>query len=245
MRTALDDPQILSKLRKIRKYTVPLTLPVSAPLETVATLDGLTLDFLKTGFAVGNYVLVDSGLQQSVYKLGAIPAAAEPIPVTRPVDFAHEAGALVKLLAELDLGYIEEGSATFSGSSSTTGVGAANAAGRIWQSDPDIGDLSCSWQQRAASPENIAAMYGMDESYVKGDGTTGDPYRVMVHPNTMGGQVEYAYHLTGYYKDRTTLNCLLLNPSPTITVNSAFGAKNAPMLCTVGCVYTHKLLWID
>jgi hypothetical protein len=246
MRAAADDAEILSKLRWIRKLTVPLSSPVTAALTAAADVDDTELDFLKTGFTVGKHVLVDAGTKQMVYRLGTIPADDEPIPIVKwPAQFAHEIGAAVKLLSELDLGYIEEGGATLSGSSSTGSVSAANARGKIWQSEPDIGDLGISWGHRAASLENIASAYGMDESGVKGDGTTNNPYRLMVHPNTMGTQIDYAYWLSGLYKNNKIGNLLLLNPTPTIAVNTAFGAKNQPAVFTVGCLYTHKFIWID
>lgn len=245
MRALADDAEILSKLLRIKKLTVPLTTPVTAALTADAAVDDDELDFLKTGFTLADWVLVDTGTKQSAYRLGTIPAADEPIPITRPADFAHLTGAVVKKLSEIDMGYIEEGSATLSGSSSTASVGAANASGRIWQSDPDIGDLGISWSQRAASLENMASMYGMDESLIKGTGVTADPYRLMVHPDTMGKQLDFAYLLSGRYKNTKTLYMLLLNPTPTISVNSAFGAKNAPMTCQVGCLYTHKLVWVE
>jgi hypothetical protein len=246
MRAAADDAEILSKLRWIRKLTVPLTAPVTAPLTAAAAVSETALTFLKTGFTVGKHVLVDSGTNQMVYRLGAIPSGSEAIPIVKwPTQSPHEIGALVRLLTEIDLGYIEDGGASLSASSSTGSVSAANARGKIWQSEPDIGDLSVSWGQRASSLENIASAYGMDESGVKGDGTTNNPYRLLVHPNTMGGQIEYAYWLSGLYKNNKVCNMLLLNPTPTIAVNTAFGAKNQPAVFTVGCLYTHKFTWID
>lgn len=245
MRALADDGEILSKLLRIKKLTVPLTGGVSAALTASPAANALALAFLKTDFTAGDWVLVDTGTNQSAYRLGTIPAGSDPIPITRPVDFQHAIGAAVKKMTEIDLGYIEEGSATLGGSSNVASVGAANAAGRIWQGDPDIGDLSISWGQRAASLENLASMYGMDESLVKGNGTANNPYRLLVHPDTMGAQREYAYLLSGRYKNTRTLNMLLLNPTPTISVNSAFGAKNAPLVATVGCLYTHKLLWVE
>lgn len=245
MRSATDDAEILSSLLRIRKLAVPLTAPVVAALTADAAEDADELAFAKAGFTAGRWVLVDAGLKQSAYKLGTIPADTSPIPITRPADFAHLEDAPVKLLDDIDMGYIEEGSATFGGSSSTQSVGAANARGRIWQSEPDVGDLSVSWGQRAASVENILSMYGIPEDLVKGDGTASNPYRALVHPTTMGSQREYAYLLQGRYKNLKTGNVLILNPTPTITVNGAFGAKNAPMVCTVGCLYTHKLWWVE
>lgn len=246
MRAAADDAEILSKLRWIRKLAVPLTGAVTTTLETAAAVDATELDFLKTGFTIGKHVLVDAGTKQMVYRLGTIPAAAEPIPITKwPVQFAHAAAAPVKLLSEIDLGYIEEGSASLSGSSSTQSVSAANARGRIWQSEPDVGDLSISWGQRASSLENILSAYGMDEGLLKGDGTVNNPYRAMVHPDTMGTQIDFAYWLSGLQKNGKVLNMFLLNPTPTIAANTAFGAKNQPAVWTVGCLYTHKFIWID
>lgn len=246
MRSAHDDAEILSRMRWLRKLTVPLTTPVEAVLTSDAAEDDDELDFLKTGFTVGDHVLVDAGVQQMVYRLGAIPADDAPIPIVKwPAQFDHASGAAVKLLSEIDLGYIEEGGLTPGGSSSTQSVSAANARGKIWQSDPDIGDLSISWGQRAGSLENIAAMYGMDEGYVKGDGTTNNPYRLLVHPDRMGTQVDFAYWFSGLYKNAKIYNRLFLNPTPTITVNGSMGAKNQPMVCTVGCLYTHFFDWVD
>lgn len=246
MRAAADDAEILSKLRFGRKLVVPLAAPVATTLETDAAIDDEELDFLKTGFTVGKHVLVDAGTKQMVYRLGAIPADTAPIPIVKwPAQFDHEAGADVKLLSEIDLGYIEEGGITLAGSSSTQSVGAANANGKIWQGSPDVGDLSASWGQRASSLENLLSAYGIPEDRLTGDGTTNNPYRAMVHPDVMGTQVDYAYWFSGLYKNGKVFNRLLLNPTPTIAVNSALGAKNQPMVVTVGCLYTHHFDWID
>lgn len=246
MRAAADDAQIVSRLRWLRKLTVPLSAPTTTTLETAAAKDDDTLDFLKTGFTTGKRVLVDSGTKQMMYTLGAIPVDSTAIPITKyPAQFAHEAGAAVKLLSEIDLGYIEEGSATFSASSSTASVGAANASGRIWQGAPDIGDLSVSWGQRAASLENILSAYGIDESLLEGDGNADNVYRAMTHPDTMGTQKDYLYWLSAIYKGGQIFNRIILNPTPTIQVNTAVGAKNQPAVYTVGCIYTHHFDWID
>lgn len=245
MRAAADDGEILSSLSKIYKLSKPLTSPVVAALTTLSAVDAEELDFLKTGFVVDDFILVDSGTNQELFQIDSIPSGTEALPIKVPALLAHALDAAVVKLEKIDQGYIEEGSASFSGSSSTPSVGAANAVGKIWQGSPDLGDLGISWGQRASSLEVILSAYGINESLMKGDGTAGNPYRALVHPSVIATQRDYAYLLQGLHKNGATLNVALLNPTPTININAAFGAKNAPAVWTVGCVFTHKQVWIS
>ena len=245
MRSIADDAEILSRLISIQKLVKPLTTPLTTLVTADGDIDDPSLAFAKAGFSASKYNQVGEGLRQCVYQIDSIPADAAPIPLKVPLLFAHAEDEVVSLLNDINLGYIEEGSATESGSSSTASVGAANANGKIWQSAPEMGDMGISWGQRAYSLENVLSQYGIDESHVRGDGTAGDPYRALVHPDNIGTQRDYAYLLTGLYKNNKVCNLLLLNPVPTITVNSAFGAKNNPAVVTVGCMYTHKALWVE
>jgi hypothetical protein len=243
MRAAADDAEILSKLIRITKYFVPTTSTVETVLTADVDIDDIELPFLKTGFTTGAWVLVGSGTNQALIQLGTVPADSSPIPVEMPAPFAWPTGTRVALCTAVDLGYIEEGSASLSGSSSTPSVGAANANGKIWQGDPDVGDLGISWGQRASSMEVLADAYGFDETLVKGDGTAGDPRRLLVHPDVLGTMRDYAFVLSGLKKNGVTMNMGIFNPTPTLNVNTAFGAKAQPAVWTVGCLYTHMMFW--
>ncbi len=245
MRAIADDAEILSKLQSIHKLQVPLTGVVETTVSTAGEVDDATLAFLKTGFAANAYVMVGSGLGQCVYEIASIPADTSPIPLKVPLMFDHAEDERVVLLQSLHLGYIEEQAATLSGSSTQASVGAANANGKIWTGDPEMGDMGISWGQRASSLENILSAYGINEGRVKGDGTTNNPYRALVHPDIIGEQRDFAYLLKGRYKNNKVLNFVLLNPTPTVSINTTFGAKNAPAVWNVGCLYTHKIWWVS
>ncbi len=245
MRAVADDAEIISRLMSMHKLVVPLTGVVETTLTAAGAVDDDELDFLKTGFSAGNIVMVGTGLGQCVYELGTIPAGDEPIPVKLPLMFDHALGERVVKLDDLHLGYIEEASATLSGSSTQASVGAANANGKIWTGDPEMGDMGVSWGQRASSLENILSAYGINEGRVVGDGTPTNPYRGLVHPDTIGEQRDYAYLGKSRYKNNKILNIAFLNPTPTVSINTAIGAKNSPAVWTVGCLYTHKVVWVS
>ena len=245
MRSAYDEAEIFTSLSSIFKYQRPKTGGASATLAAPAVIDDEDLTFLKTGFSTGDHVLVGSSLQQMIYKLGTIPSGSEAIPITRPVDLAHDNGAPVLEMVELNLGYIEEASASLGGSSSVPSVGAANSNGKIWRGRPDVGDLTISWAQRASSPENLLSAYGINENNVRGDGSPGDPWRALVHPREMGTQRDYAYGLVGLLQDGRIGTLWILNPVPNVSINTSLGAKNQPGVWTVGCTYSHKLYVVE
>lgn len=240
---AVNDGYILTELTSIKLFSVPRTSPVVAPLTADAEKGDQELTFLKTGFDEGDYVLVGSGLSQSAYPLGEIPADSSPIPIDRPADFDHASGDLVKLLAEHHLGYIEDGGATFGGSSTQTSISAANARGNIYTTPASMGDLTCSWGERAASLEILALAYGLDVGRVEGSGGAGDPKRLMVHPDTMLEMRDFFILLEGPLKNGLIRRRALFNPTITANISGAFGAKNAPMVVPVSCIYTHHLDW--
>ncbi len=241
MRAAADDAEILSSLIRIKKYVLQSESGASATLTGASLEDALMLPFAKAGFTTGDAVLVGSGTQQHLNFLGTIPDDTDPIPVVIPSPFAYPTGTIVREMVGVDLGYIEEGSASFAGSSTTASVGAANAAGNIWYGKPRIGELTASWGQRASSLENIASAYGLADSRVKGAGTTENPYRLLVHPDNMASQTTFAYALEGLLNDGRVLRRYLLNPRPLINISTAFGAADNPAVWTVGCSYTHSL----
>lgn len=245
MRAIADDAEILSRLQSIHKLQVPLESPVETTVTAAGEVDDAELTFAKAGFIADRFVLVGSGLGQCAYEIESIPSGSEPIPLKVPLFFAHAIGERVAMMENIHLGYIEEASATLGGSSTQASVGAANANGKIWTGDPEMGDLSVSWAQRASSLENILSAYGINEGRVVGNGSPGDPYRALVHPDTIGEQRDYAYLLKGRLKNNSILNVLFLNPTPTVSINTALGAKSAPATWQVGCLYTHKAVWIS
>lgn len=240
MRAAYDDAEILSSLRHINKYYLPLTGLVSTTLTGPADEDDDELPFAKAGFALGNNILVGAGMNQHVNVLGAIPENTDPIPVAYPIPFDYLSGTLVRKLVKVDCGLIEEGGIQIAASSTIPNAGAANAAGKVWLGEPDVGEFTASWGQRAHSLENVLSQYGIHEGRMKGTGTAEDPYRALVHPSNVGTQRDYAYELVATLNDGRLFRRFLLNPRPSISASGGWGAKNTPVVVQVGCQYTHK-----
>ena len=224
--------EILEKIEKMYKFTVPLVSPVSTTLATAADAGDASLDLTsETGLADGDHLFV-YGDEVELVQVLDLDAAPEST-LTRALAFDHPAGRAVSKVAREDLGYIEEGGVTLSGNFSQSPIGAANSRVAIAYIAAEGGEMSASFGLREANLKNVLAAFMVDESSLSGAGTASDPYTAVIGRDTIGSQLNHAYRGVFRMINGKTWEADFLNCAPEVAFSGALGAKGQPAVWTV------------
>lgn len=233
-------------LKTIKKFYIPTTTPT---VDTTAAAilvddDDVTVSTFAS-WATGDDIIVEGTGGMELNKLGTKPGSSAPIPVVRPFMLAQDTAASIKKATMKDLGYIEDAGGTFATSASKTGIGAANARSAIAYIDGDTPEQQFSFSLRESSLRNIATAYGADEDSIRGTGTSTDPYRLLIAPDTIGSQGNFCLRASGLYVNGKTLHADIMNCFPEVNVSAQFVGKGSPTVWGVSVKFTHLVWWVE
>lgn len=232
-------------LRSIEKFYIPTTTPTVDTTNAAIVQDEATVTVTTFApWATDDYIIVEGTGGMELNQLGTKPGSAAPIPVRRPFMLAQDTGASIRRALRKDLGYIEDAGGTFTTAASKTGVGAANARSAIAYIDGDTPEQAFSFNLRESSLRNIASAYGADEDAIRGLGTTVNPYRLLIGPNTIGSAANFCLRASGLYVNGKTLYADIMNCFPEVAVSAAFVAKGQPTVWNMSVKFTHLVWWV-
>lgn len=237
--------EILKKMKAVEKFSIPLTSPtVDATAAAIAVDDAVMTVATFASWATGDYFFVNGTGRVELNQLGTKPGSSAPIPVVRPFLIAQASGAVISKVTRSDMGYIEDGGATLTGSKTKTGIGAANAGGSIAYIDGDTPELGISWSQRESNLRNILTSFGVDEDSIKGTGTSPDPYRCLISADAIGTQANLCYRLSGLMDNGKTQYFDILNATPEVNVSAVIVAKGQPTVWGIAVKFTDMAIYI-
>jgi hypothetical protein len=233
-------------LRSIEKFYIPTTTPVLDTISAPITADAAAVTVTTfASFASSDYVFVDGAGGLELNQLGTKPGSSAPIPVVRPFMLAQPAGAAIKKVTRQDLGFIEDAGGTFTTAASKTGIGAANSRAAIAYIDGDTPEQQFSFSLRESSLRNIATAYGADEDAIKGNGTTADPYRLLIGRSNIGSAANFCLRAKGLLVSGKTLNADIMNCFPEVNVSAQFVGKGSPTVWGVSVKFTDIVFWVS
>jgi hypothetical protein len=215
--------EILEKIEKVFKYTVPASGGQSTTLSAEALAGDSAIALTsETGFADGEHVFIYGSETELVTLLDvdAVPNTT----LTRKLAFAHASGSVVSEVVQADLGYIEEGGINVSANFSQSPIGAANARSAIAYIAAEGGEMSMNFGLREANLRNILSSFMIDESALSGAGTATDPYTAIVGRDTIGSQLNHAYRGVCRLINGKTWTVDFLNCAPEVAFSGAIGA---------------------
>ena len=224
--------QVLAKIEKMYRFAAPLVSPVATTLSAAADAgdDEIALTS-ETGLADNDHLLI-AGDEMEVATIADL--AADPNPTLLvPLAFAAASGSAVVKAARTDLGYIEDGGVSVNGSTSKVAIGAANARGAIAYIDGDGAELDVSFGLRESSLDNVLLAFGIDDSTLRGAGTTADPYLAVIGRDSIGSMANYLLRGTFRQVNNKLVVVDFHNCFAEVQVAAALGAKGNPVSWTI------------